>query len=144
MENIQEHSSKLVKRYADLLNLNDWDIKIKVQTLEQYQRSHGKGFGSLTNACANIYQNKHRARIFVKDTLDKETLENSILHEMVHIPINDLYVNGLMAINDIEDVEKKHEYLFDWECKLEVSVCHVTSAIYKLHKMAVDTQMVNL
>lgn len=132
MESLQNYAEELVKEYKELLNLSSWKIKIIVQTEPQYFKKHGKTFGCLTNGCAEIYQARERARIFIKANLDHETMTNCIIHEMVHIPLNEMYVTGLTAMMDIEDKVKKNEYLKNWERQLEHSVCRVTSAIDSL------------
>lgn len=132
MESLQHYAEELVKEYKELLQLYTWNIKISMQTEPQYFKRHGRKFGCLTNGCAEISQVRKRARIFIKASLDHETMTSCIIHEMVHIPLNDMYVTGLTEMMNIEDKEKKDEYLENWERLLEVSVCRVTSAIDSL------------
>lgn len=129
MEALQNYADKLLQEYKELLNLSDWDIKITMQTEQQYAKKHGKRFCCITNGCATIYQTRKRARIFIKTNLDHATMTNCIIHEIVHIPLNDIYATGLTAMMDLEDTNKKDEYIRNWEWQIEASVCRITSAL---------------
>ncbi|MEI6215433.1 MAG: hypothetical protein WCP10_15120 [Desulfuromonadales bacterium] len=130
--NIQSYSNELVKKYQELLNLREWKISITLQSDAQYRRAHGKRFFEASNGCAAIHQLEKRAEIFVKASLPPEALWNSIVHEMVHIPLNHMYVVGLTAFDNIENIKKRREFKRDWEHHLECAVARVTSGFYKL------------
>lgn len=131
---LQVYADALVKRYIVLLNLYEWDICIKVQNEETYCKKHGKRFGNATNGCTDIFQSKKKAKIYIKDSLDEETFRNCIIHELVHIPINDLYVTGLTAFQEMQECELKTETLFNWEWILEAAVCRITHGYQRLEE----------
>lgn len=139
MSELQVRADALVIRYQDLLNLFDWDIKIFIMGEASYAKKHGKRYSAITNGCADIYQTKKRAKIYVKDDLDEETFVNCIIHELVHIPLNDLYVTGLSCLWELEESEFKTQTCMNWEWILEAAVCRITSGFDKME--VEDAQM---
>ena len=131
---LQLQAEILVDTYQDLLNLHDWDIKIKVQDDAAYKKKHGKNFGNMTNGCADIFQNKKKARIYIKDDLDAPCFINCIIHEMLHIPLNDLYVTGLTAFKELPESEFKLQTLLNWEWQLETAICRLASGFFKMQE----------
>ena len=120
---------ELIIHYTNIFNLEAWKIELRVVTDSEYSRKHGKSYSVFTDGCTEIYQDKMRAKIYVKDSLSDQRTHDCILHEMIHIPINDLYVTGLSCALELEDKDKSVEYQEEMENKLEQAVSAISQGI---------------
>ena len=134
LQNLQNFAESVVTKYQELLQLQHWKINVQVISAAKYAKKHGVLFEGSTNGCTDIYQTTRKANIYIKDNLTSLKFITCIIHEMVHIPVNNMYVSGLTFIEKIEDNELRESLLKRWPWELEESVSKITDGFLKLEE----------
>lgn len=100
--NKEKFVEKTIAKWTRLLNLDDWDIRYKIEKVE----ATGDGYGNFANNAINSKYKTSRINFFpVMFKQSKSDWESIILHELVHLLIAELYHKGMERCINEEEIE---------------------------------------
>ena len=129
---MQKHAEGLLKYYQPLLRLSDWDITIAVLDNDEYTERHGEEFHESTGACNEIVTCTRKSHICLRYEEQPQPLFENLIHELVHLMIQDQYKFSDTALDSICNTEAKTILKQQLDQLLEVSVSNVTKAVISL------------
>jgi hypothetical protein len=129
IQQVQKKAEELLKFYQPIFRLDGWDVKVIVMNNDDYREHHGEEYFNNTGACNEMVTDIKQSEIHLRFEPQPQTLAENLIHELVHLMVQEQYHFVDAALNLIGSKSTRKFIKAQHDKALEKSVSNIVRAL---------------